>query len=149
MEQAQLVDILIFKRHVLQQFLAVASIFGGFAVTGVVALRADAHRDRVHALAFGAMATAAIAFIFATALDAVWLPLSNLERLRTISGLQTLLDIGESVVWAIIVGAVSLVIAVGLFGFARSRQMGIFVLVVTTIAAVIFVLNVLALARIS
>ena len=143
----ELLDILAYKRQVLEQFFGVASIFGGFAITGVIALRAEAQRDRVHSLAFGALATAAIAFIFATALDAVWLPISHLSRLRTAPALQAVLDTGDSIAWAVLIGAACLVAAVGLFGFARSRRMGFCILLITTVATVAFLENVLALVR--
>jgi len=147
MDPQALLDILGYKRQVLEQFLTVASIFGGFAVTGVIGLRAEAHRDRVHSLAFGALAMASIAFIFATALDAIWLPMSRLSRLRTVPALRTVLATGDAVIWANLLGAVGLLAAVGLFGFARSRRMGIFVLLLAVLAAVVFVLNVWALAH--
>ena len=118
-------DILDYKRQVLEQFLTVASIFGGFAITGIVALRAEERRDRLHASAFFALAAAAMAFILATALDAIWLPISRLEKLDTAEKLQAVLTVGDIVVWSVIVGAISLVIAVCSFGFAHSRRMGI------------------------
>ncbi|HEX4496974.1 MAG TPA: hypothetical protein VIE43_14985 [Thermoanaerobaculia bacterium] len=145
MDSQTLLDILGYKRQVLEQLLTVASIFGGFAVTGVIALRSDERRDRVHALAFGAMAVAAIAFVFATALDAIWLPMSRSNHLSEAS-LRTLLGTGDSVAWAVLVGAAGLIAALGLFGFARSRRMGLFVLLLAILAAVAFVLNVGALA---
>jgi LPXTG-motif cell wall-anchored protein len=113
MDPQALPDILGYKRQVLEQLLTVASVFGGFAVTGVIALRADERRDRVHA------------------------------------PLQTLLSTGDSVAWAVLAGAAGLIAALGLLGFARSRRMGVFVLLLALLAAVAFLLNVWALARLS
>jgi hypothetical protein len=145
-----LLDFLGYKRQLLEQLLTVASIFGGFAVTGVITLRAEAHRDRVHTVVFGALAVAAIAFIFAAALDAIWIPISQLPRLRSSApALQALLATGDNVIVAILIGTASLFVAVGLFGFARSRRMGVFVLVVAILAAVFFAFDVWTFSRIT
>jgi hypothetical protein len=140
-------DMLTYKRQVLEIFLTVASIFGGFAIAGMVALRAEERRDKVHAIAFGALALAATAFIFATALDAVWLPVCRLEKLKTVAQLQAVLDVGEVIVWTVMIGAVSLLTAVGSFGFARSQRMGWIVLGFAIVAAGVFVACALALSR--
>ncbi|MCE9619164.1 MAG: hypothetical protein K8R92_04575 [Planctomycetes bacterium] len=147
MDAQALLDILSYKRQILEQFLTVSSIFGGFAVTGVIALRTDTNRDRVHTLAFGAMAVAAISFIFATALDAIWLPVSHMDKYKTAKAttIQTLLDTGEGVVWSVLIGAISLVIAIGLLGFSRSRSMGFFVLLITLFAISAYILHIRAL----
>ena len=84
----QLRDLIAYSRQVLELLLAVSSIFGGFAITGVVALRAEERRDRLHATAFFAFTVAALAFIGATALDAIWLPVSRLQRLNTVRALS-------------------------------------------------------------
>ena len=143
----QLRDILTYKRQVLELFLTVASIFGGFAIAGIVALRTEERRDRLQAFSFFALALAATAFIFATALDAIWLPVSRLEKLKTQAQLESILSVSEVIVWAVLIGAVSLLAAVGSFGFVRSRRMGVVVLAVALAACVIFVVCVSALAR--
>jgi hypothetical protein len=142
-------DRLDYMRQVLEVFFTVASIFGGFSIAGIIALRAEERRDRLHALSFFALALAANAFIFATALDAVWLPLSKLERLKTVPQLETVLGVGNVITWAVLIGAVSLLTAVGSFGFTRSRRMGWLVLMVALAAGFAFVKCALALARVT
>lgn len=53
--------------------------------------------------------------------------------------IQGLLDMGEVVVWSVILGTLTLVTAVGLFGFLFSRRTGWFVLVSATATMCIFV----------
>lgn len=140
MDLNTLMGILGYKRQVLEQLLSVASIFGGFAVTGVIALRTDTVRDRVHTFAFGAMAVAAVSFLFATAFDAIWLPISRNVNFRSAEAAQAVIATGDAVVWAVLLGAVSLTAAVGLLGYARSRGMGRFVLALAVAALVVFAL---------
>lgn len=138
-----LLDILTYKRLILEQLLSVSSIFGGFAITGVIAMRTERHRDRIHSLAFGALVVASVALIFATALDAIWLPLSHSPHvLQSVAGVQRLLVTGDSVAWAVLLGAASLMASISLFGFSRSRRMGYFVLTVTAVAVVVFIVDV-------
>jgi hypothetical protein len=140
-------DILDYERQVLELFLTVASIFGGFAIAGMIALRAEERRDRLHTLSFLALALAATAFIFATALDSVWLPVSRLVRLKTAPQLQAVLTVGDVIAWAVSIGTVSLLIAVGTFGFARSRRIGWTVLGIAIAAGIVFFACVVALIR--
>jgi hypothetical protein len=140
-------DIVDYERQVLELFLTVASIFGGFAIAGMIALRAEERRDRLHTMSFVALALAAIAFIFATALDAIWLPVSRLERLNTVPQLQAVLTVGDVIAWAVSIGAASLLFAVGSFGFARSRRIGWIVLSIAAAGGVVFFVCVAALIR--
>jgi hypothetical protein len=140
-------DILDYQRQVLELFLTVASIFGGFAIAGMIALRMEDRRDRLHTMSFVALALAATSFIFATALDSIWLPVSRLQRLNTVPQLRAVLTVGDVIVWAVSIGTVSLLIAVGTFGFARSRRIGLSVLAIAIVAGVAFVLCAIALTR--
>ena len=82
MHLKQLQGVLVYKRQALEQFLAVASIFGGFAVTGIIALRSETQRDRVASVAFGRsnrMGFFMLSLAIATAAAFAW----NLHRLFT------------------------------------------------------------------
>jgi hypothetical protein len=139
---AQAMDVLSYKRDVLTQLLLVATILGAFAMSGVVAILVGPNRDRLHRFLFCALCLASLAFIFATALDAVLLPATgrkaNLllppERIQTLSGLC------DGVVWAVIIGALALVTAIGGFGFAFSRRLGCLVGVVAVAVVIILFL---------
>ncbi|MBI3437743.1 MAG: hypothetical protein HY054_03660 [Proteobacteria bacterium] len=145
MDPIGLLNVLAYKRQVLSQLLGVASIFGGFAVTGVVALRADTHSGRVQSIAFLAMIVAAVAFIFATAFDSVWLPMSN--SAHSPESVRALLAAGDNIAYAVIIGVAALAVAVALLGFARSRLMGIATLMVALLAIVAFVVEVTVLVE--
>jgi len=136
-----LLEVLAYKREVLQQLLAVSSIFGGFAVTGMIALRSDGVSGRSGSIAFFAMAVASIAFIFATAFDAIWLPVSHNVEHASPATIQTIIALGDSVAWAVIAGTASLATAGALLGFARSRMMGVVIMIMTLGAVAIFAVN--------
>lgn len=142
-----LLEILTYKREVLEQLLTVSSIFGGFAVTGTIALRSDGEPKASGSVAFLAMAVASVAFIFATAFDAIWLPVSRNVAHASLTTIQTVISLGDSVAWSVIVGAACLATAGALLGFARSRAMGIVVLVVTLAAVAVFAVNIWILAN--
>jgi hypothetical protein len=61
--------------------------------------------------------------------------------------LRAVLTVGDVIVWAVSIGTVSLLIAVGTFGFARSRRIGLSVLAIAIVAGVAFVLCAIALTR--
>ena len=117
---AILLDILSYKREVLTQLLLVATILGAFSMSGVVALLVGPNRDRLHRFLFVALCVASLAFIFATALDAVLLPATGRKANANLTPekIQTLLILCDSVVCSVILGAVALVVAGSHFGSA-------------------------------
>jgi hypothetical protein len=141
-----LLEILAYKRQVLEQLLTVSSIFGGFAVTGTIALRSDGESHRSGSIAFFAMAVASVAFIFATAFDAIWLPVSHNVEHASPATIRTIIALGDSVAWAVIAGTASLATAGALLGFARSRMMGLVIMVITLGAVAVFAVNMWILA---
>jgi hypothetical protein len=114
---------------VLTQFLLVATILGAFAMSGVVALLVGPNRDRLHRFLFAALCIASLAFIFATALDAVLLPASRRGvNERQPEAVAALLRLGDAVIWGVIVGALALVVAQAASGFAFSHGVGVLTL---------------------
>ncbi len=61
-------DLLQFRAQALSQFLLVATIFGAFAMSGVIALLAAHERARLRSVLFVLLSLASVAFIFATLL---------------------------------------------------------------------------------
>lgn len=136
-----LLDILAYKREILTQLLLVATILGAFSMSGVVAILVGPNRDNLHRFLFFILCIASLSFIFATALDAVLLPATARKANLTLTAekIQALSGLCDGVVWAVILGAVSLVTAIGSFGFVFSRRMGILVATAAfTVAVVLF-----------
>jgi hypothetical protein len=123
---SKLLDFLSYKREVLTQMLLVATILGAFSMSGVVALLVGPHRDRLHRFLFVTLCLASLAFIFATALDAILLPVTGRKTNASLppQKLAGLLALGDVVIWSMIAGALALMVAMGGFGFAFSRRLG-------------------------
>jgi hypothetical protein len=133
----QLNDFIAFKRAFLTQLLFVASIFGAFSVSGVVALLVSEKRDRLRHFLFTSLCLSSIAFVAAAALDAILLPaMGRSPPARTPAQAYALLDLGEVAIWSVLIGAILLIVAIGGFGFAFSRRTGWFVAVVSALTAV-------------
>jgi hypothetical protein len=133
----QLNDFIAFKRAFLTQLLFVASIFGAFSVSGVVALLVSEKRDRLRGFLFTSLCLSSIAFLAAAALDAILLPaMGRTPPARTPAEAHALLELGEFAIWSVLIGALFLIVAIGGFGFAFSRRTGWFVAVVSAATAV-------------
>ena len=146
----QALDVLAYKREVLTQLLLVATIFGGFAVGGLMAFLGSGERGRLRSGIFVALAVSAAAFIAATALDAVMLPamLPQTFAVRGVEAVSSMLALGDVVVWAVMAGCVALAGAVGASGFLFSRWVGRAVLGVTVLMAVIVSATIALFARV-
>jgi hypothetical protein len=141
-------DQLLYKRAVLEQLLIVATIFGAFSVSGVIALLVAPTRDRLRTYIFLALCVASLAFIFATALDALLLPGMHRDPSgQTQREVRGLLDLGEAPIWGVLVGTLALIAALGGFGFAFSRRLGWIVLALSLATLVAFVASAIHLAR--
>ena len=130
----QLIDILSYKREVLTQLLLVATIFGAFSMSGVVALLVAPERGRLRSFMFLTLCGASLAFIFATILDALILPaagrMATQSKERAVVGM---LNLGDVVIWAVVIGASALATAIASFGFEFSRRMGFVVLLISAV----------------
>ena len=89
----------------------------------------------------------AVSSIFATAFDAIWLPVSQNVEHATPATIRTLIALGDSVSWAVIIGTAALATAGALLGFAHSQIMGLVVLVITLATVAIFAVNMWILAN--
>lgn len=130
------------------QLLLVATILGAFSMSGVVAILVGPNRDTLHRFLFFVLCIASLSFIFATALDAVLLPATarkaNLNL--TADKIEALSSLCDGVVWAVILGAVALVTAIGSFGFVFSRRLGFLVAAAAVTVAVVLFLHFRALS---
>lgn len=137
-------DILDYKREALTQLLIVATIFGAFSISGAVALLASDVRGRLRSFLFSALSVASLAFIFATSLDAIVLPATHRSpSARSVREVQGLQDLGDVVIWAVMIGALSLIVSIGGFGFAFSRRIGWLIFAAALATLIAFVWSVL------
>lgn len=144
----QLNDFIAFKRSFLTQLLFVASIFGAFSVSGVVALLVSEKRDRLRTFLFASLCLSSIAFIAAATLDAILLPaMGRTPPARTPAEAHALLDLGEIAIWSVLIGALLLIVSIGGFGFAFSRRLGWFVAAVSAATAAGIAVGAVHLAR--
>lgn len=136
---ADFLDILAYKREMLAQLLFVATIFGAFSVSGVVALLVAERRGHLVHFFFLMLVFASLAFILATALDAVMLPgMKKPEGALQAEQVAGLLSLSEMVVWAVLLGTFALVVAIAGFGFIFSRRIGFVVLAMSISAMALF-----------
>jgi hypothetical protein len=145
----QLLDMMAYKREVLTQLLLVATIFGAFSVSGVVALLVADRRNHLFHFFFLMLTFASLAFIFATALDAILLPgMKRTEAGYTADQVRGLMQLGDVVIWSVLVGTLALSIAIAGFGFVFGRTIGIIVLVMSTATVALFIASAIHLARV-
>jgi amino acid transporter len=143
-------DVVAYKREVLVQFLLVATILGAFSMSGLVALLTGARRDRLHSFLYATLALASLAFVFATALDAILLPVMR----RRSSELEPevaagLLRLGDAVIWGVIVGTLALVGGLAVSGFVFSGRMGVLMLAAVALTIALFLWHAWELARLA
>jgi hypothetical protein len=139
---AKLLDIMAYKREILTQLLMVATIFGAFSVSGIVALLVADRKGHLFHFFFLMLSLASLAFIFATALDAILLPgMKRDESAYTAEQVVGLLNLGDFVIWAILIGTLALGAAVAGFGFVFSRTIGLVVLAMSVVTIAAFVVS--------
>jgi hypothetical protein len=132
----QLNDFIAFKRAFLTQLLLVASIFGAFSISGVVALMVGERWDQLRSFLFATLCLSSIAFLAAASLDAILLPaMGRNPPARNAAEANTLLSLGDAAIWSVLIGASLLMVAIGGFGFAFSKRMGWFVAIASGLAA--------------
>jgi hypothetical protein len=120
--------------------LLVATIFGAFSVSGVIALLVADKRGHLFHFFFLLLTFASLAFIFATALDAIMLPgMKKSDTAYQPEQLRGLLDLGEVVIWAVLLGTLALAVAIAAFGFAFSRATGLVVAAMSVLTVGLFV----------
>jgi hypothetical protein len=137
---AHLNDLVDYKREALKQLLIVSTIFGAFSVSGVVALLTGELRGRLRTFLFVALCIASLAFIFGTSLDAIMLPaMLRPASTRNADQAAGLLELGDAVFFAVMIGALALIVAIGGFGFAFSKRIGWTIVCAAAATLVLFV----------
>jgi hypothetical protein len=130
-------DLIVFKRAALTQLLIVATIFGAFSISGVIALLVGERRDRLRSFLFAILCLASLAFIVAATLDAILLPaMGRTPPARTPDQAHSLLNVGEFAIWSVLAGELFLMFAIGGFGFAFSRRLGWFIAGVSALSVI-------------
>jgi hypothetical protein len=128
-------ELLHFRASALSQFLLVATIFGAFSMSGVIALLASHERARLRSALFILLALSSVAFVFATLLAVIILPIMGRDLPDHIAARMLTLYAVDVV--AIILGTILMSIALGLVGFMVSKRAGLFTLSATIIAGIV------------
>ena len=127
-------DLIAFTRALLTQFLLVASIFGAFSISGVVAFMVSERRDRLQSFLFAVLCLSSIAFLAAAAPDASLLPaMGRIPPARNPAEADALLSLADVAILSVLMGTSLLLLAIGGFGFAFSRRMGWFIAIISAL----------------
>jgi hypothetical protein len=141
-------DLLRFRGEALTQFILVATIFGAFSMSGVIALIASHEKARLRSALFILLALASLAFVFATLLSVLILPFMGSNIQLNDQAVRGLLFLYALVVLTIVIGTVLLTAGIAGVGFMVSPRTGQCTLWSTIIASVAFLLCVFHLANI-
>lgn len=128
-----------FRGQALTQFLLVATIFGAFAMGGVIALIANHEKQRLRSFLFVVLSVASIAFVLASALSVLVIPFATSSMGlsdRATHGLNTLYRI---TIDTMMLGMALLAVGLGALGFMVSRRVGMWTLGASGVATVAFV----------
>ena len=124
----RLIDILQFKREVMNQVPLVSTLLAAIAMTAAAALIAAPERGTLRSSLLVAFTSATLLFIFATVLDASILPaMKRPGTLQNAHQIQGLLNLSQVVVWVLLLGILILFAAIGGLGFTYSRRIGIYI----------------------
>jgi len=137
---ASLQDILHFRGVALTQFILVATIFGAFSMSGVIALIASHEKARLRSALFILLSLASLAFVFATLVSVLILPFMTSDWEQTDKAVRGLLFLYAVVVSAIMLGTALLGAGVAGIGFMVSPRAGRITLWSTVGTALIFIL---------
>src|SRR5262245_6589620 len=136
-----LVDILDFKREVMNQVPVVSTLLAVLAMSVVTVLVAGAERGRLRSYLLVSLTACSLVFLFATVLDASIMPaMKRGATLHSAGQIQGLLNLSQVVVWAVLAGTVVLFGAIGALGFVYSRRIGTWT--ATTAGAILAVFTV-------
>jgi hypothetical protein len=135
---ADVQQLLHFRGQALTQFVLVATIFGAFAMSGVIALIATHEKARIRSFLFVVLAIASLAFIIATLVSVIIIPFMSSGWNVPDKAALALMRLYAVVVVAIIAGTVLLAVGLASVGFMISRFVGRIVLGSTIVASLIF-----------
>lgn len=113
-----------FRGQALGQFVLVATIFGAFAMSGVIALISTHEKARLRAALFVLLSLASLFFVFATVLSVMILPFMGAGMEVPDKAARGLLFLYAVVVVAIIAGTLLLLSGIAGVGFMISRRVG-------------------------
>lgn len=131
-------DLLHFRGQALTQFVLVATIFGAFAMSGVIALIARHERARLRSALFVLLSIASLAFVFATVLSVMILPFMNSGTPISEKAMRGLLFLYSIVITAIVIGTALLAASLALMGFLVSRRVGVWTTAATALVTLVF-----------
>ncbi len=145
---ADIQNLLHFRGQALTQFVLVATIFGAFAMSGVIALLAGHERARLRSALFVLLSLASLIFVFATVLSVIILPFMGAGVVVSDKAARGLLFLYAIVVVSIILGTLLLVAGIAGVGFMVSKRVGHCTLWSTVAVAIAFALSLLHLVSV-
>ncbi|MFO0832732.1 MAG: hypothetical protein U0637_12935 [Phycisphaerales bacterium] len=128
-----------FRGQALTQFLLVATIFGAFAMGGVIALIAHHEKQRLRSFLFIVLSVASMAFVLASALSVLVIPFatSSMDLSdRATDGLNTLYRVAVD---TMMLGMALLAVGLGALGFMVSRRAGVWTLGASGVTTIAFI----------
>ncbi|MFO0784591.1 MAG: hypothetical protein U0636_13025 [Phycisphaerales bacterium] len=125
--------ILHFRGQALTQFVIIASILGGFSMSGVFTLLGLRQSERLRRALIVVLMAASLAFVLACAVAAMVIPFTGPEVDLTQRASDGLMALYTMSVRCILAGMALLAAGLGLMGFLVSRRIGM----LTAISAVL------------
>ncbi|MFO0856054.1 MAG: hypothetical protein U0640_01710 [Phycisphaerales bacterium] len=138
-------ELLHFRGEALGQFVLISTIFGAFAMSGVIALLQSHEKARLRSFLFVVLSLASLAFIFSTLVSVTILPFMNEKWHVPDNAAHTINNLYGVVVIAIILGTALLGVGVAGVGFMVSPRVGRITLWSTVVTAVLFIVCALVL----
>ena len=117
-------ELLHFQGQALQQFVLVASIFGAFSMSGVIALIASHEKASLRSVLFVLLSFASLAFIFSTVVAVTIMPFMSEGVHVTDDSARGLLVLYRVAVLSILLGTMLLFAGLAGVGFMVSRRVG-------------------------
>ncbi len=128
-----------FRGQALTQFLLVATIFGAFAMGGVIALIAHHEKQRLRSLLFIVLSLASIAFVLASAVSVLVIPFATSSMTLSDKAAGGLMVLYRIAIDTMMVGMALLAAGLGALGFMVSRRAGVWTLCATVVATIVFI----------
>ena len=132
-------ELLAFRLGALNQFVLVATIFGAFAMSGVVALISSSERSRLREFLFILLTFASLAFMVATLIGTFLLPYASRTSTLSNSVTKTMLGLYTLGVGSALIGTLLMAMSLAAMGFLISKKAGVLAIVGTMIGTVVFV----------
>ncbi len=131
-------QLLAFRHEALVQFVLVSTFFGACAFGGVMALISSNERGKLRERLFVTLAFASAAFMLATTLGVILLPVTGHALELSEAKARTMLQLYTLAVASIMLGTTLLAASLAMMGFLISKKAGVLSIIAAAVAAVVF-----------